>query len=81
MGALSRFITECEELEAPSALAAQRAEFTSLGLTDSVLLNVGVQLIVVSTDFRLINRLQDAGCDAHNFYHLRQNEYLPSYGS
>jgi hypothetical protein len=62
---------EIEELPIASMVAAQRAEFPFLGLTDSGLAHVSHQYLIVTDDARLVKKMNESGLEALNFNHLR----------
>ena len=61
-----------EELTVPSAIATTRPEFSRLGLTDSVLLELASgALEILTADNHLYLAAMQAGYPAVNFHHLR----------
>jgi len=61
-----------DERYVPSKSAAAAAEFPRLGLTDSVILQLGKErLLVLSDDEPLCYYLERAGVDVINFNHVR----------
>jgi hypothetical protein len=68
----ARYIKVLDERYVASKVVAQSPHFGTLGLTDSGILQVARdQLLVVTTDVRLYITLLRAGVDALNFNHLR----------
>ena len=59
------------ELPVDSARSAQRPEFAFLGLTDCVIADVCQFCFVLSSDARMVVKLNESGLDAVNFNHFR----------
>jgi hypothetical protein len=66
-----RIISSFFELYVPSADAFRTPEFAQLGLTDVATILSTNDLLVITDDFRLSNRLLNAGRDAVNINHIR----------
>lgn len=60
-----------EENLVKSSEVSSRPEFTRLGLTDTAIIHVARQHLVVTTDWPLSNSLASAGVDVINFNHIR----------
>ena len=67
----ARSMTLLQEEHAESQPAAERSEFVFLGLTDCVSAELADQFLVLSSDARMIVKLQEASLDALNFNHFR----------
>lgn len=68
---LQRVVQVLDEQYCASSDAVSNGEFRRLGLTDSGLLNVAKNHLVVTTDFNLYQTLRSKKIDAVNFSHLR----------
>jgi hypothetical protein len=55
----------------PSVRASARTEFIFLGLTDCVLADLAERFLILSNDVRMVVKLNEAGLDALNFNHYR----------
>jgi hypothetical protein len=64
-----------EEFHCPSKQAAQSDLFPILGLTDTVLLKLCKDYLVITDDLRFYAKMTDQGLEALNFNHVRM-EYL-----
>jgi hypothetical protein len=76
---LSRFVPvfdSFDELGVDSLELAGRPEFCYLGLTDTALANLSMDYLVVTSDARLIGRMNSMGREALNFNHLRISHLL-----
>jgi hypothetical protein len=62
---------EFDELKLDSLEMAQRQEFRYLGLTDTALAKLSTEFLVLTSDARLVGRLNNMGLEALNFNHLR----------
>ena len=70
--AFRAIIESTVEIMISSKIASRRNEFLYLGLTDSVLLELGSQnYSILTTDSRLCYEAQNAGIATINFNHLR----------
>jgi rRNA-processing protein FCF1 len=68
----ARGIDLLDEHYVPSKSAAVMSQFSRLGLTDSVILHLSKErLLVLSDDLRLCQYLEKAGVDVINFSHIR----------
>ena len=71
-----QMIERVQEVYVESAIASARPEFLRLGLTDSAILHVGKDdVVLLSADFDLCIAAQSAGYEAQNFNHLRDGSY------
>lgn len=64
---------EIDELTVSSKEAMLRPEFHFLGLTDSALVLVSRQFMIVTDDGRLVKKMSESRLDALNFNHLRRH--------
>ena len=64
-----------EEIYCPSEQATQSELFPVLGLTDSALLNLCNDCLIITDDLRFYAKLTEKGLEALNFNHVR-TEYL-----
>jgi hypothetical protein len=70
---LSRHIKTLDERYFPSEQIAHSPEFIKFGLTDSVLIKLSIQgILLVTDDFPLAQYAERAGADVINFNHIRQ---------
>lgn len=76
MQALGLLIKNHNEVYQQSALVSESSHFSRLGLTDCGILELAkTKATLITTDLNLYLAASKAGCDAHNFNHLRI-EYL-----
>lgn len=68
---LKSVIEVLDERSCSSSTAAQGAYFDKLGLTDSALLKLGPEFLIVTADFTLHSILRANKVNAVNFNHLR----------
>jgi hypothetical protein len=68
-------LVSVEEFHFPSNKAAKSKLFPILGLTDSVLLNLCQDYLIITDDLRFYAKLTEQGLEALNFNHVRM-EYL-----
>ena len=71
-----KFIERSKEIYVKSATASSRAEFLDLGLSDSALMEVAKEdVVIVSVDLDLCIAAEIAGYSALNFNHVRDDAY------
>lgn len=70
-GGFQKVVHVLDEHQFASRDAVESAYFKSVGLTDSGLLKIGAQVLVITTDFQLYQLLRSQNRDAVNFNHLR----------
>ena len=68
---IAALVAEFFEQYHPSREAVRTVEFARLGLTDCVTVSLTHEILVVTDDFRLSNRLTGWGRDALNINHIR----------
>jgi hypothetical protein len=69
--ALFQLISTSFEIYSPSATASQTEIYPLIGLTDCVTLSSSDDVLVLTDDFELSNRLTSLGRDALNINHIR----------
>jgi rRNA-processing protein FCF1 len=68
---LRKFADENREHYEQARNLVQRTEFKLLGLTDTALVDLSADAVVVTMDFHLYNRIVSLGREAINFNHRR----------
>jgi hypothetical protein len=70
-GAISQLLLNFLEVYCPSLDAVRHHSYLKLGLTDCVTLACASEILVVTDDFSLSNRISSAGLDVLNLNHIR----------
>jgi len=68
---LFRLINSSVEVYVPSPDAVQTSLYAHVGLTDCVTMIAASEVLVLTDDFELSNRLAHIGCDVLNINHIR----------
>lgn len=73
LGKFVPIFSNFDELEVDSFELAGRQEFCYLGLTDTALAKLSTDYLIVTSDARLIGRMNLMGLEGLNFNHLRSH--------
>jgi hypothetical protein len=68
---LAQFATDTNEVHLATQVIGRDAELVRFGFTDAVLARLSDTHVLITSDFRLVGVLQDAGRQALNFNNLR----------
>jgi rRNA-processing protein FCF1 len=68
---LSDIVQYSFEIHVPSTTATQTLEYALVGLADVITISVSTEVLVLTDDFPLSNRLASAGRDVLNINHIR----------
>ncbi len=69
---LRDLITNTFERYMPSIDASQLGNYPALGLTDAITFNFPDEVLIITDDFRLYQRLESSNRDAININHIRE---------
>lgn len=69
---LQTVVQVLDERYCTSRTAVDDPSFVKIGLTDSALLTLGQEFLIVTADVRLYSTLRSRNIDAVNFTHIRQ---------
>lgn len=70
---LASYTKTAVEQYRPAQALSQRAEFSALGLTDTAIIDLSDNVLVLTTDHNLAGRIVTLGGNAVHFNQLRQN--------
>ncbi len=72
----AKILGRFEEVDVPSFDAARQSYFPAVGLTDSVLIHLAPEFLVVTDDLRFASRVAAVGYSVLNLNNFRQEQWL-----
>ncbi len=69
---LRRFVEEQVEIFVPAKSVVERDDFKFLGLTDTALIALSHEIVIITKDFELAGRIEAAGGNVLNFNQYRK---------
>jgi len=75
---LREFIQDHAEIYESAVTLVDRSEFNSLGLSDTALVSLSADAVIITTDFHLSERIASQGGQAINFNRARSSYLVPA---